>query len=268
MLTTSFLLLSFGVFGQYHPYGTPKKKQPAWKGWEIHGAGSAAIVNYDWWTVSRSYDITDRPNSDVRFIRDDGTVINADRGNNSYNSNGLDESSISSALYQLGINRITTSGFSFRFSLGYYRTHFRMKNDQFSNLRENEIRTFTNDKEQSLFGEVGIHYNFFRRGRFRPYLGAHFTTHLWYDGSSQERFIEGSTGQTGLVESFTSKEYLPIYPDYSLTVGFQYQLTNRLSAGAFIWVNNGYDLWIDAPVGVEMRYSLWDRPLRARRDRE
>lgn len=268
------LALAFLIFfaaaaltAQDHPYGIPVKKQPAWKGWELHAAASTSIPDYDYWTVSRSYSLASANNSDIRFIRDNGSVLYANYPDVGSGRNP-DEPYVNDKLYQLGINRLTNWGGSFRLSLGYYRTRFRLRNESFTDLQATEVRTYTDAKERSLFSEVGFQYNFFRRGRFRPYVGINATAHLYYNGFIDERFIVGATGETGLVSKFSSKEYFPIYPDFSLTVGFQYQFTDRLSAGAFVWANNGYDLLIDAPLGIEMRYSLRDRPLRARRHKE
>lgn len=241
------------------PYGyvpLSVNKIPSWSGWEIHGSVSAPIVDYSYWSLGRSYERTTNRNALQRFVRPDGTfVYGIDFGRES-----PDKPVVSTQLYQLGVNRQMSWGGLWRFSVGYYRSIFRMRNDDFTDLKVDEIRTFLNDSERAILTEAGFHYVFLRRRRFRPYLGAHLTVFPYYDGVSTTSFIEGDSRQVGLVERFFSTEYFPPYLDFSLTLGFQYQISERLTAGAFLWANGAADLYLDAPLGVEVRYSLKKRP--------
>jgi len=260
------LLLSYsgGLTAQDYPYGIPRASPKYWKGWEIHAAVSTSIVDYDYWRVSQQYVRSSDSNAPVRFVRDDGSALYAtvDR------SVGSEPARVGDKLYQIGLNRVTTSGFIWRLSLGYFRHHFLPQNDNFTDLGADDILKYTEAREQAVMGEIGFQYSFFRRHRIRPYIGAAATTFFYYKGETADRFIEGGTGQTGLVERFFSTEYFPLYPDFSLTAGVQYQISKRLAAGAFVWMNSGYDLWLDAPLGIEIRYSLRERPLRAHRNRK
>lgn len=249
---------TLSVGQNYDVLPPPGKKQPAWSGWELHGAVSTSIPDYDYWTVSNSYERSADRNAARRFVRNDGSQVYA----NGFGEEAPDQPLVNDKIYQLGIGRQTSWGGLWRFSAGLYHSSFRMKNDEFTDLQPNEIRTFIDNREMVVMTEVGLHYVFRRRSRFRPYVGAHAVIFPYYDGVSTLSFVEGDTGETGLVERFSSTEYFPPYIDLSLTLGFQYQLNEHLSAGAFLWVNGGADLYLDAPLGVEVRYSPKKRPLR------
>lgn len=273
-----FACLSFSLRAQTEPTHKPlatvtqdygrfplpsKKTEPAWSGWEVHGSVSAPIVDYSYWNNGQTYQRSNSPNAARRFIRPDGTFVYA---------NGVGEKTserpiVSTQLFQLGLNRQMSWGGLWRFSAGYYRSVFRLRNDDFSDLGSDEIRVFNDDQELAIMTEAGFHYVFMRRRRFRPYLGVNLTVFPYYDGVSTTSFIEGDSREIGLVERFSSTEYFPPYLDISFTVGFQYQINERFTAGAFLWANGGADLWLDAPLGVEVRYSLKKRQARYARDR-
>lgn len=219
--------------------------------WQLHLSTSTSIPNYRWWSAGERYTAVDPEDAGIRFILASGEVIyGAYTGED---TPGKDRK-IDLAV-RAGISRQTEWGGLLRASTGFYRGRFRKENIDLT-PPPGEIWVIQDDLEITIPVELGFHYTFLQRRRVRPYLGINAIAFMYYKGESSQNFLEGGTGRTGLVNRFSSTEYFPLYPEFSLTAGFQYEISEKISAGMFVWQNFGANILIDAPFGLEVRYSI------------
>jgi len=155
-----------------------------------------------------------------------------------------------------GLDRQLSSGFMFRSGIGLSHTYTSVDPGQAESLAPNEIRIQDRLTEWIVPVELSVQYTFLKRHRFRPYLGIGTFSTLFYSGKERNVFTEGLTDQSGLVEGRIITEFVPLYFDISVTAGFQYKITRDWSAGVYLWAGNDTDIFIDAPVGLEVRYTL------------
>jgi hypothetical protein len=166
------------------------------------------------------------------------------------NSNRLEQ-----IYLKAGINRQTSSGFLFRSSIGVFRSKsFQIGPEGMLMPDQVEVKTAKNETIVPV--EIGLQYTLLRRRRVKPYAGIHLVGYLNYLGVDESYFTEGATAEEGLVSRFFSQESIALAPDLAVTLGLQYQLTPRVSVGAFLWGNMGGDFYAQAPFGMEVRYSL------------
>jgi len=238
---------------QYQDYSRlpPPKKIRLRPSWQIHLATSTSFPDYKWWSAGERYTVVSPANAQIRFILPNGEIIHG--AYTGEDTNGKDRK-IDLAM-RAGLSRQTAWGGLLRASAGFYRGRFRKENIDLT-PPPGEIWVIQDDREVTIPLELGFHYTIFRRHHFRPYLGINAIAFLYYKGESKQTFTEGGTGRTGLVSRFSSTEYFPLYPEFSLTAGFQFDLSKNVSAGAFAWQNWGENIYIDAPFGIELRYSF------------
>ncbi len=223
--------------------------------WQVHFNVSTSFPNYRYWSNGTNYQRVPATESEARFVLPSGEVINA-----ASTAEQPPKSVVKSdRFFRAGLSRQTHWGGLVRLSAGYYRNRFYNKEVFFDNLGAQEVRSWRDISEDAVPLELGFQYTFLRRHRIRPYLGVSVLTFLYYAGESAELFLDGASGQQGFVERFTIRDLFPVSSDFALTAGVQYELSERLSVGAFVWSNSGVDIWVDAPVGVEVRYDLWQK---------
>ena len=220
--------------------------------WDVHFGVGAYADRYNYYGNAGRFTRATGEFFTNRFVGDNGEVIPAE-----VTESWVDEGMFLSTQYRLGIARQSTWGGRFNLTAGYARARYRNNFDPLDGLNTNELRTYTDATERSLYLDLGFQYTFNRRGRFRPYLGAGLTTFLFYDGQNTLRFADANTQSTGLVEHLGTTQYLPLYPDFHVMAGFQYGVTERLSVGAGLWANLGSEVTIMAPFQVEARYQLF-----------
>lgn len=191
--------------------------------------------------------------ADQRFQRNDGTLISARRTSN---WRGLtDRYDISAHFGRFGIGYQTRRGINWRAQLGYYRLRQTPANDYFADQEAEEIYTTITSREDLVTLELGAEYMFFRSRRVRPYLGVSLINYLHYYAEQDARFVEAN-GQRGLIEAFSTRQVLPLFPEIALSAGVQVRLADRLSVGAFVWANWAANYFIEAPLGLEVRYGI------------
>ena len=220
--------------------------------WDVHFGVGAFAESFNYYGNTGFFTRATGESFTNRFVGDNGEVIPAE-----VVDSWTDEGMFFSTQYRLGIARQSTWGGRFNLTAGYARARYRNNFDPLDGLNANELRTYTDATERSLYLDLGFQYTFNRRGRFRPYLGAGLTTFLFYDGQNTLRFADANTQSTGLVEHLGTTQYLPMYPDFHITAGFQYGVTERLSVGAGLWANLGSEVAVMAPFKVEARYRLF-----------
>jgi len=105
-----------------------------------------------------------------------------------------------------------------------------------------------------------------RRHRFRPFVGAGTILSALGTEKRQINYFDVDSGATVGAESFslsTGAETQILSTgaetqiDLSVTAGFQYDVSSRLSLGLNVWYNNGSSIYVDAPYGIEARYRLY-----------
>jgi len=161
-----------------------------------------------------------------------------------------------SYYFRGGIDRQTSSGFLFTLEGGFYKNYILSTLTDLDQVGPNEIRDLRNSREIIITAGLGLQYTFMKRRRFRPYVGAELLGFLYYNGYNRQSFYDQQTQSIGLVEEFSVKDHFPNYAGFALVGGFQYKFSQRLSGGVSLFINGGYDLFIAAPIGLEVRYSL------------
>jgi hypothetical protein len=216
--------------------------------WQLHGSISGFVgEDFD---GTLAYDVAAPGSSEIFFVRPSGGLIhvepNAERGH----SNRLEQ-----IYLKAGVNRQTSSGFLFRSSIGLFRSKSFQIGSQ-GELMADQVEVKTAKHETIVPIELGLQYTFLRRKRVKPYAGVHLIGYLNYLGVDESYFTEGATAEEGLVSRFSSQEFIALTPDLAVTLGLQYQISSRISAGAFLWGNVGGNFFVQAPLGMEIRYSL------------
>ncbi|NJC26739.1 hypothetical protein [Neolewinella antarctica] len=217
--------------------------------WAINGSvnvGSRSVHDYTGSTFRRS-SAADQLRT---FIMPSGEIIPANGNDNFYG----DITGYSSYLLRVGIARQTRWGGYFHLTPGLYRRRVALTGDPYGHLEEDEIQVVRTSKVMAGIFELGFQYTFFRRRRFRPYLGFGSVNLIRYSGETRRDFYEARTRQTGVIGGFRIKDSFPLYPDLCLTAGFQFELTRHLSVGAHAYASDGVNLYINAPIGFEVRY--------------
>ncbi|MFK8162399.1 MAG: hypothetical protein AB8H12_08035 [Lewinella sp.] len=216
--------------------------------WQLYASVSGFVgEDYD---GTFAFNVDPAGSSGIIFVRPSGGLIHVEPDAVRVRSNRLEQ-----IYLRAGINRQTSSGFLFRSSIGLFQS----KSFQIGvegELMIDEVEVKTNKNETIIPVEFGVQYTFLRRRRIKPYAGVSLVGYLNYLGVDEAYFTEGATAEEGLVSRFSSQEFISLAPDLGLTLGLQYQLTSRISAGAFLWGNMGGNFYAQAPFGVEVRYSL------------
>jgi hypothetical protein len=158
-------------------------------------------------------------------------------------------------FFRAGLTRQTHWGGAFRGSIGYYSGKLSQQED-LRNLEPNQLTTDFSEEEQVGTLEAGFQYTFLRRHRFRPYLGINAIAYLISNSRVNETIFDGQTDQLLNLSSNVNSEPLPFVPEFSVTAGFQYRFSPRISAGAFVWGNYANSYLVEAPVGIEVRYAF------------
>lgn len=156
----------------------------------------------------------------------------------------------------VGISRQTSSGFLFRAIAGFYYGTDSRAEDDFGSVTGLRVREDYYRRELAVPVELGIQYTFNKRHRFRPYLGVNLVGYLHYSGVERYTFFDAQTQSSGLVSEFRSNGVEFGEMDISLTAGFQYKFTQRLSAGLNLYAHGGGSYFLESPFGFEVRYSL------------
>ncbi|NJC26735.1 hypothetical protein [Neolewinella antarctica] len=219
--------------------------------WKITGALGVTATNKFWGRANETFTHSTRlSEGGVRFFLPDGEVVFGDdrqgvRG--SYTRH--------SAIYpRLGLARQLNWGGLLHGTLGYYQSTLKLNRDPFADLAENKLRTINTSEERLITLELGFQYTFLRTYRFRPFLGVALMNYLYYEGETRTNVYDGRSGQTNLFSGLRIKKSLSLNPELSLTAGFQYQLSERFSAGLFGHANWALEVFIEARLGLEMRY--------------
>jgi hypothetical protein len=216
--------------------------------WQFHGSISGFIgEDYD---GTLAYDVAPPGGSGIFFVRPSGGLIHVESDAVRGNSNRLEQIYI-----KAGINRQTSSGFLFRTSVGVVRSKS-FQGRSLGMLTPDEVEVKKAKDETIVPVEIGLQYTFLRRRRIKPYAGVHLVGYLNYLGAGESYFTEGATAEEGLVSRFSSQEFIALIPDLAVTLGLQYQISRKISAGVFLWGNIGGTFFVQAPFGVEVRYSL------------
>ncbi|WP_020569178.1 hypothetical protein [Neolewinella persica] len=216
--------------------------------WQFHGSVSGFVgEDYD---GTLAYNVAPVGSSGTFFVRPSGGLIHVEPDAVRGNSNRLEQ-----IYLKAGVNRQTSSGLLFRSSIGVFRSKsFQIGPD--GELMADEVEVKTAKNETIVPVELGLQYTFLRRRRVKPYVGIHLVGYLNYLGVDESYFTEGATAEEGLVSRRHDQEFIALAPDLAVTLGLQYQLTRRISAGAFLWENLGGNFHAQAPFGMEVRYSL------------
>ena len=231
-----------------------KFKRPAIAEWQYHFASSINVARQQF-SFGRA-PILERVPSGTgaeTFTLPNGEVVDA---NYILFSVGSEFTNVDNVLVRGGLTRQTIWGGAFRGSLGLYQG-VREFGANANTLLENQVGLQFREKSQAAFLELGFHYTFMRRQRFRPYVGIDGMSYLFYNVKRQENFFDQQTGLESPRADFTATEATRSFSlDLAVTAGFQYRFSPRLSVGAFAWANYGYDFHVDAPFGLEVRYSF------------
>lgn len=216
--------------------------------WQFHGSISGFVgEDFD---GTLAYDVAAPGSSEVFFIRPSGGLIHVEPDAERGHSNRLEQ-----IYLKAGLNRQTSSGFLFRSSIGLFQSKSFQIGAQ-GELMADQVEVKTAKHETIIPIELGLQYTFLRRRRIKPYAGVHLIGYLNYLGVDESYFTEGATAEEGLVSRYSSQEFIALTPDLAVTLGLQYQISSRISAGAFLWGNIGGNFFVQAPLGMEIRYSL------------
>lgn len=233
---------------KYSYTGKPKARAE----WQVIAAYNSIFSYYPYglWENFYSRDFT--PSSPRTFVMPSGESFSG------WYSGGQSFSSFkaNSFYFRSGISRQTGDGFYFSAELGAYKGYSRRRSDDYEQVGRDEIRLDADRKEFMLTYSIGMQYTFLKRHRFRPYLGVQGLGFLYYYGQNETTFFDGQTQTAGLERRFTTRQYFLDAFDFALLAGFQYKFTQRFSVGVSLFANGGYDYFLEAPVGVEVRYSL------------
>ncbi|NJC26738.1 hypothetical protein [Neolewinella antarctica] len=224
--------------------------------WLVNGSLGIGLDNYGDYR-NRTYTRSTTGEGGRNFILPSGEIIFTERYFGSYYNYDNQDITRSTGIYpRIGLARQSRWGGYFHATAGYYRSRVKLRGDPYDDLADNGIQTVVTSEEDVGTLEIGFQYTFLRRHRFRPYLGFSFFNTVYYHGEERQHVYDVQTRQRGIVSGFRSKEFFPLYPEFALTAGFQFEVTKRLSLGAQIFANEGFNIFIDAPVGVEARYTL------------
>ncbi len=158
-------------------------------------------------------------------------------------------------MARLGVTRQTSWGGSWRGTLGFFHGRETSVDDR-SQLASNELVFDNEGRTTAVSLEAGFQYTFLRRHKFRPFVGINGMLFLAYRNTREQFIFDAQTGQRALQDLNEDRSPIPLVVDLSLTTGFQYQLTKRLSVGPYLWVNGGVRYWLEAPFGLEARYII------------
>lgn len=229
------------------------KKAPGPSGWYFHGGVNAILFRQ--WRSRSSASVLQRAdgitNPDDVFTLPNGELVETELTNSFINTE-RQEKGIS---YRLGYTRQTHWGGVLRGRLTHYRYDNEWMFDR-SLLADDQVVSFAFTKERYTFIDVEFQYTLLRRHRFRPYAG--IGTTLFVVGSRKRgtHFFDAQTGQEALASS-SSQNLFGTEIDLTVTLGFQYQISPRLSLGLNAWSNSGVNFFVDAPYGIEARYLLY-----------
>ncbi len=217
--------------------------------WQIHASYNSLFSLYDDFNT----EIYERGGGDYSqlFVLTNGEIVSAN-----YRGGGRNSGNVNSSFLRVGVDRQTSSGFLFTLEGGAYEFHSKNSSLDLDGVGMNEIWVQTDIKEFLMTAALGLQYTFRKRRRFRPYLGVELLGFLYYEGSSRKFFYDEQTNSPGFVEELRIRDAFPSYLDFALVGGFQYKVNQRLSAGLSIFANGGYNTVIQAPIGLEVRYSL------------
>ena len=235
------------------------RRKRRYQGLEIFGGVNTLPGGAYWWYPgTATYDRLDEfENGAATFVFNEGEQVYGRCESSCYSyDDRYDDQTFSSMMYRLGGAYQTSWGGRFMLSGLYARYRQGVEDGAFGQVPEGSLRTFSTQQEDIVATELGFQYTFFRSRRIRPYLGVNMINFLYYYGDDTVTVVDGTTGQTGLVRRFFSKEYSPMYTEFSLELGIQVQVTPRTSVGALVWANNGANIYIEAPFGLEVRHRL------------
>lgn len=173
-----------------------------------------------------------------------------------FNRSDLNNNLRRSIRFDVGINRQFSSGFLARAKLGvYYATNDRASDD-FEQVTGSLVREDYYERRFIAPLELGFQYTFRKRFRFRPYLGVNYVLYVANNSVQRTTFFDAQTQSQGLIGQFESRGVSFADRDFSLTAGFQYKLTDKISAGLSLYVHSQSAYFIESPFGLEVRYSL------------
>ncbi|OAV42629.1 hypothetical protein [Lewinella sp. 4G2] len=221
--------------------------------WQFSGSMSVGFPYVDYYN-RREYFRTEDASRSTSFILPSGEII---YGNNpEYLYDNDDFMSGFHAFPRFAAARQSKWGGYFHSTFGYYRSRVTPKGDPYSNISADRIRVARVTKEDVVTFELGFQYTFFRYRRVRPYVGMSLINYLYYYGESVDRFYDEASRSSGVIGGFRSKEIFPMYTELAFTAGAQVEVSNRVSVGAFLFFNEAWNIFLEAPVGLEVRYSL------------
>ena len=187
------------------------------------------------------------------FVLPDGEIVEATYADGSYRSI---DAKIRSYLLRAGLIRQSRWGGLYQLKFGYYRSRTNMGEPPATVTRTDQLLRYRTLRVDAITSELGIQFTFAKRHRFRPYVGFNLLAYLYYRGERTQYVYDERTDQTGLVEGYRSQETLSPSLDFALTAGFQFAVTDELSVGGFLYVNGATNYYLDAPFGIEARYTL------------
>lgn len=251
-LFTGFESLNF--FDEENEDGNFRKfMRPVRPSWQVHGGAQVMINNRFSFRGGNNFLLQRTSNGlgGFQVTLPDGEVVNANFTGTFTGSNTRTDN----FLFRIGATRQTAWGGAFRATLGYFNGSEQQVQD-FSQLGPDELAFDIMANSSAATLELGFQYTFLRRHKFRPYLGVNS---MFYFGSSlveEQSVFDNQTGQRAFISSIENYAGSSFWQGISISAGFQYQLFPRVSAGGYLWAHGSKDLWIEAPVGIEVRYLL------------
>lgn len=229
-----------------------KHRRSNWTAWQLHGGVNALIGKRNFqFGNSTIFERTAPGQGTDIFVLPSGENIEAEFAQFFVRP----ETFSNNSLLRLGVTRQTRWGGVIRATLNHYRYNLTTEVD-LSVLQPTQIAFSQNERERASFLDLEFQYTFLRRHRFRPFVGIGTMIAVNSNFEVENSFFDAQTGQSGFVstETFDNPLFTPI--DITASLGFQYQVSPRLSVGAQLWGNTGIDVFIEAPIGIEMRYTL------------
>lgn len=161
-----------------------------------------------------------------------------------------------SVRLDVGISRQFGSGFLVRAATGVYHSTNGRRQSDFNLIELPEVREDFYERRFIVPLELGFQYTFRKRYRFRPYVGVNVVRYLHYDAVQLISFRDPQTQGVGVASLLRSQGVARNDMDYSLTTGFQYKVSDRLSVGLALYLHSQLSFFIENPFGIEVRHSL------------